>query len=96
MKISVVGMGYVGLSLSILISRKYPVVTVDVIEEKVKMVQEGISPIREADMEKLLASAELDLVATMDYSLCEGSDYIIIAVPTNYDPETNYFDTHIV
>ena len=91
-----IGTGYVGLSLSVIISRLYPVVTIDIVEEKIDKVNRGISPIKETDLELWLSSGELNLKATDDYSLCFDADFAVIAVPTNYDPDADYFDTHIV
>ncbi|MCQ2070094.1 MAG: nucleotide sugar dehydrogenase [archaeon] len=96
MKITVVGTGYVGLSLATLISKKYEVIAVDIIEEKVKMIQNGVSPIVDKEIQEFLSSGELNLKATTDISECKGSDFVIVATPTNYDPETHYFNTKSV
>ncbi len=96
MKFCVVGTGYVGLSLSTLISRKYPVVAVDVIEKKVEMINSGKSPIVDKEISEVLGSGSLDLHATLNINECADADYIIIATPTNYDTETNSFDTSSV
>lgn len=96
MKISVVGTGYVGLSLAVLISRKYEVTAIDIIEEKVCLINSGKSPIADKEIEAFLSSKKLHLKATTDISECKGSDFIIIATPTNYDTATHKFDTSSV
>ena len=96
MKISVIGCGYVGLSLSVLLSRKHEVVAVDVIEEKVDLINSGRSPIADKEIEEFLSKDGLNLKATMDYSECADSEFVIVATPTNYDPEKQYFDTKYV
>ena len=96
MKVTVVGTGYVGLSLSVLISRKYEVSAIDVIPEKVKLINSGKSPIADREIEQNLSEGKLKLHASLDMNNAEGSDYVIIATPTNYDPETHYFNTNSV
>ena len=96
MKVSVVGTGYVGLSLATLISRKYEVVAVDIIQSKVDMINERRSPIADAEIERCFAENQLNLAATTDISKCAGSDYVIVATPTNYDADTQMFDTSSV
>ena len=96
MKISVIGCGYVGLSLSVLLSRKHEVVAVDVIQEKVDLINSGKSPIADKEIEEYLSKGGLNLKATMDYSECIGSEFVIVATPTNYDPDKQYFDTRYV
>lgn len=96
MKISVIGAGYVGLSLAVLLSGKHEVVALDVIPEKVDMINRRISPIADRDIEDYFSSKKLNLLATLDYEDCIGSDYFIIATPTDYDPESNSFDTTLV
>ena len=96
MKISVIGCGYVGLSLSVLLSRKHEVVAVDVIQEKVDLINSGKSPIADKEIEEYLSKGGLNLKATMDYSECADSEYVIVATPTNYDPDKQYFDTRYV
>ena len=96
MKISVIGAGYVGLSLAVLLSGKHEVVALDVIPEKVDMINRRISPIADRDIEDYFSSKKLNLLATLDYEDCIGSDYFIIATPTDYDPESNSFDTALV
>lgn len=93
MKVTVVGTGYVGLSLAVLISRKYEVSAVDVIPEKVDMVNNGKSPIADREIESFLAEGKLNLRASLDLGVAKDSDFVIIATPTNYDPETHYFNT---
>lgn len=95
MKVSVIGTGYVGLSLAVLISRKYLVTAVDIVPEKIEMIRNGISPIADAEIEHYLKE-KLNLEPTTDLYKCIGSDFIIIATPTNYNPETQYFDTSSV
>ena len=94
MNIAVAGTGYVGLSLACLLARHNSVHAVDVIPEKVEMLNRGVSPIKDTEIERVLASGELDLVATLDAkSAYRGADYVIIATPTNYDDEHGSFDT---
>ena len=97
MKIAVAGTGYVGLSLATLLSQKNEVVALDVIPEKVEMINNRISPIQDEYIEKYFAEKELNLKATLDYKEAfERASYVIISTPTNYDPELNYFDTSSV
>ena len=97
MKIAVAGTGYVGLSLATLLSQKNEVVALDVIPEKVEMINNRISPIQDEYIEKYFAEKELNLKATLDYKEAfEGASYVIISTPTNYDSELNYFDTSSV
>lgn len=94
MKIAVAGTGYVGLSLATLLSRQHDVVAVDVVPGKVEMINRGVSPIQDEDIEKYLASGDLNLTATLDgRTAYKDADFIIIATPTNYDPKKNFFDT---
>lgn len=93
MKVTVVGTGYVGLSLSVLISRKFEVSAIDVIPEKVELINSGKSPIADREIELFLSEGKLNLHASLDINDAKGSDYVIIATPTNYDPETHYFNT---
>lgn len=96
-KITVVGIGYVGLSIATLLSQKNFVVAVDISEEKVAAVNRRISPVDDEYIKKYFNEKSLNLSATMDFTYaCENSDFIIIAVPTNYIPEKNYFDTSTV
>ncbi|WP_018127105.1 nucleotide sugar dehydrogenase [Balneola vulgaris] len=97
MKIAVAGTGYVGLSLAVLLARHHEVTAVDIIQEKVNQINRGISPISDAEIEKFLKEEKLSLKATLDAKEAYGNaDYVIIATPTNYDPETNHFDTSSV
>lgn len=97
MKIAVAGTGYVGLSLSVLLSQHNEVVALDIIKEKVDMINNHISPIKDAEIEKFLKEKELNLRATLDYEdAFKGASYIIINTPTNYDDITNRFDTSSV
>ena len=95
--IVVAGTGYVGLSLSVLLSQDNKVTAVDIIEEKVKMLNGRKSPIRDEYIEKYLEEKELDLTATLDGAGAYATaDIVIIATPTNYDPKKNFFDTSAV
>ncbi len=97
MKIAVAGTGYVGLSLATLLSQRNEVVALDVIEEKVNMINDRISPIRDEYIEKFFAEKDLNLKATLDYEEAfKDAKFIIISTPTNYDDELNYFDTSSV
>ncbi len=95
MKIAVAGTGYVGLSMATLLSQHHEVTAVDVIPEKVEKINNRISPIQDEYIEKFFAEKKLNLVATLDGAAAyKDADFVIIAAPTNYDPVTNYFDTH--
>ena len=95
--IAVAGLGYVGLSLATLLSQNHKVLAVDVSEEKVTAVNNRQSPIRDEYIEKFFAERELDLNATTDSKAAyAAADFVIIAVPTNYDPKKNFFDTSAV
>lgn len=97
MNIVVFGLGYVGLSNSILLAQKHSVTAVDVVEEKVKMVNRGESPIVDSDISHYLKQVSLDLRATTDWQeVSRKADLVIVATPTNYDPDTKYFDTSLV
>lgn len=92
--IAVAGTGYVGLSIATLLSQHHHVTAVDVIPEKVELINRRKSPIQDEYIEKYLAEKDLDLVATLDgESAYRDADYVVIAAPTNYDPVRNYFDT---
>ncbi|MCM1077203.1 MAG: nucleotide sugar dehydrogenase [Bacteroides sp.] len=93
--IAVAGTGYVGLSIATLLAQHNHVTAVDVIPEKVEKINQRISPIQDEYIEKYLTEKDLDLTATLDGETAySNADYVIIAAPTNYDPVTNYFDTH--
>ncbi|MBO6145657.1 MAG: nucleotide sugar dehydrogenase [Bacilli bacterium] len=97
MKIAVAGTGYVGLSLATLLSQNNEVVALDVIPEKVEMINKRISPIKDEKIEEYFRDKDLNLKATLDYKEAfEGADYVIISTPTNYDDELNFFDTSSV
>lgn len=94
-KIAVAGTGYVGLSIATLLAQHHQVIAVDVIPEKVEMLNRKQSPIQDEYIEKYLSEKELNLTATLDgASAYREADFIVIAAPTNYDPVKNYFDTH--
>ena len=97
MKIAVAGTGYVGLSLSVLLAQHNEVFAVDIIEEKVEKINNKLSPIADAEIEEYLANSKLNLLTTTDIELAyKDAEFIIIATPTNYEPEKNYFDTSSV
>lgn len=96
-KIAVAGTGYVGLSIATLLSQHHKVVAVDVIKEKVDLINKRISPIQDEYIEKYLNEKKLDLTATLDGKMAyKDADFVIIATPTNYDSETQHFDTTAV
>ena len=96
-KIAVAGTGYVGLSMATLLSQHHPVVAVDIIPEKVEMINQRISPIQDEYIEKYFAEKELNLRATLDAEEAyRDADFVVIAAPTNYDPVKNFFDTSAV
>ena len=95
MKIAVAGTGYVGLSMATLLSQHNEVVAVDVIPEKVEKINNRISPIQDDYIEKYFAEKELNLQATLDGAAAyKDAEFVVIAAPTNYDPQKNFFDTH--
>lgn len=97
MKIAVAGTGYVGLSLATLLSQKHSVVAVDIVPQKVEMINARRSPIQDEYIEEYLAKKELDLTATLDASEAyRDAEFVIIAAPTNYDSKKNFFDTSAV
>ena len=96
--ITVVGMGYVGLANAVLLSQHNQVRALEVIEEKVNLINDRVAPIQDDEVEKFFATKDLNLTATTDKKEAYGNDpeYVVIAAPTNYDEETNYFDTAIL
>ncbi|SDB24427.1 UDPglucose 6-dehydrogenase [Ruminococcaceae bacterium FB2012] len=97
MKIAVAGTGYVGLSLAVLLAQHNKVTAVDIIPEKVELINSKKSPIQDDYIEKYLAEKELDLTATLDgESAYKDADFVVIAAPTNYDPKKNFFDCSAV
>ena len=94
MRIAVAGTGYVGLSMSVLLSQHNKVTAVDIIPEKVEKINNRISPIQDKEITEYLKNKELDLTATLDAEKAySDAEFVIIAAPTNYDPNKNYFDT---
>ena len=94
MKITIIGMGYVGLSNAILLAQHNTVVALDIVEEKVTLINNRSSPIKDKEIEEFLATKKLDLSATTDKEVAiKNADFVIISTPTNYDPHTHYFDT---
>ena len=97
MKIAIAGTGYVGLSIAVLLSRHHEVTAVDILPEKVEMINRRISPIQDKEIEEYLAAKDLNLTATLDGKAAYSqADYVVIAAPTNYDPQKNFFDTSAV
>ena len=97
MKIAVAGIGYVGLANAVLLAQHNEVIALDIIQEKVDMVNSRKSPIQDKEIEEYLATKELNLMATTDnYKAYKDADYVIISTPTNYDPDKNYFNTRSV
>ena len=100
MKIAVAGAGYVGLSVALLLAQHNEVTIVDVVPEKVDLLNGGESPIRDEEIERFLRDRDemgLQFRATLDArEAYEGAEYVVVATPTNYDPSLNYFDTSAV
>ncbi len=97
MKIAVAGTGYVGLSIATLLSQHHEVVALDVVKEKVDMINNCISPIKDKEIEEYLKTKDLDLKATLDKEVAfKNAKYVVISTPTNYDETKNYFDTSSV
>ena len=95
--IAVAGTGYVGLSIATLLSQNQKVYAVDIIPEKVKLINNRKSPIQDEYIEKYLAEKELDLTATLEAEKAyKAADFVVIAAPTNYDSKTQHFDTSAV
>ena len=95
MKIAVAGTGYVGLSIATLLAQHNDVVAVDIVEEKVSKINQRISPIQDEYIERFFAEKQLRLSATMDSRAAyRDADFVVVAAPTNYDPQLNFFDTH--
>ena len=97
MKITVAGTGYVGLSIATLLAQNNEVIAIDIIKEKVDMINNHISPIKDKEIEEFLKDKELNLLATLDSEIAyTNADYIVVAAPTNYDDTTNQFDPSAV
>ena len=94
MKIAIAGTGYVGLSMAVLLAQHNEVIALDIIPEKVHLINKRISPIADTDIERYLKEKDLNLIATTDKKLAyDNADFVIISTPTNYDPDKNYFNT---
>lgn len=94
LKITVVGTGYVGLSLAVLLSQHHEVIALDITQEKIDLINNKISPIQDHEIQEFLANKNLNLIATLDKQQAyQNKDFIVIATPTDYNVETNYFDT---
>ena len=97
LKIAVAGTGYVGLSLAVLLAQHHRVTAVDIVPEKVELINSKKSPIQDEYIEKYLAEKELNLTATLDAKEAySDADFVVIAAPTNYDSKKNFFDTSAV
>ena len=96
-QIAVAGTGYVGMSIAVLLAQHHPVFAVDIIPEKVQMIQNRQSPIQDTYIEQYLTQNELQLTATLDAEAAyRQADFVVIAAPTNYDSQKNFFDTSAV
>ena len=97
MNITIAGTGYVGLSNAVLLAQHHQVIALDVVAEKVEQINQRLSPIADKELEDYLANKPLNLRATLDkFEAYESAEFVIIATPTDYDPETNYFNTNTV
>lgn len=97
MRITIVGTGYVGLSNGVLLAQHNEVIALDIIQEKVDMINNRKSPVADNEMEEYLGTKNLNLTATTDkYKAYKDAEYVIISTPTNYDPDKNYFNTKTV
>jgi UDPglucose 6-dehydrogenase len=97
MKITIAGTGYVGLSLAVLLAQYNEVIALDIIQEKIEIINRKESPIADNEIEEFLSTKELNLIATTDnYRAYKDAEFVIIATPTDYDPEKNYFNTRTV
>ena len=97
MRIAVAGTGYVGLSIATLLAQNHQVYAVDIVSEKVALINDKKSPIQDVYIEKYLAEKKLDLTATLDAEMAyKNADFVVIAAPTNYDSKKNFFDTSAV
>ena len=97
MKITIAGTGYVGLSLAVLLAQNNDVTAVDILPEKIELINQKKSPVKDEYIEKYLAEKPLSLTATLDAKAAyNNADYVIVAAPTNYDSKLNFFDTGAV
>ena len=97
LKITIAGTGYVGLSNAVLLAQNNEVIALDIIQEKVDMINNRQSPIADKEIEEYLSTKDLNLTATTDnYKAYKDAEYVIISTPTNYDAEKNYFNTRTV